>query len=439
MTRVNPHLILGAGVAGLSAAFHLREPYRIFEATDEYGGVAGSLKIGGFLFDHAIHVLYTRDPYAEKLIRYLLHDNFQKHTRSSWVYSCGRYIQYPYQAHMYGLPDAVIKDNLEGLAVAIEGKNKVPPANFEEWIVSTFGPGIARNFMIPFNEKVWASDLRTMGFDWIADRVTVPDFNDVLEGSRTPSTTQYGPNAEFWYPRSGGMSALTTALAKQVRPVETGMRCVMIDLKHRQAYFEKGECYGYSTLISTLPLPRLISLLGEGVPDEIRDRAAALRSNRVITVNIGVARPNISNMHWVYLPDRDVEFHRISFPTNFSDSVAPPNTSSILVEYSESDTRTISRKDLIERTIATLIKLNILEPEDLVLCSNSFVIDPAYVIPNLDHKEAVKEILSWLRSVGIYSCGRFGTWEYLNMDHSLLSGKEAAEMATHANAVAVEF
>src|ERR1700691_4203380 len=96
-----PHIILGAGVAGLSAAYHLAEPYRIFEAQPEIGGVAGSVERDGFTFDHAIHVLYTKDPYASKLIRSLLKDNFVELERSSWVYSRGMFTSYPYQAHTY--------------------------------------------------------------------------------------------------------------------------------------------------------------------------------------------------------------------------------------------------------------------------------------------------------------------------------------------------
>ena len=423
-----PHLILGAGLAGLSAAYHLEESYDIFEAEPQVGGVARSFTLDGFTFDHAIHVLYTKDPYATTLIRSLLQENFVEQQRSSWIYSHDTFTPYPYQANTYGLPDSVIHENLIGLIEARYKPQNDAITNFEEWTVATFGRGIAQNFMLPFNRKVWATEPSQMGFEWIADRVILPNLDQIFLGAFQPSTTQFGPNAAFWYPRKGGTDALPRAFLPHLAPVRTEMRCVHIDAHRHLLYFANGENHGYETLISTLPLFKIINLLSD-VPPPIRICATLLRANRVLTINLGIDRPNISDKHWVYFPEEKFEFHRISFPMNFASGLVPAGTSSIMVEISESDTRIIERHGVLQRTIVQLIEAGILQINDTVLCSKIVEIDPAYIIYNREREQSVNAIQAYLQSLNIISCGRFGEWKYLNMDQAILSGKRAAESA----------
>jgi len=421
------HLILGAGLAGLSAGYHLTEPFDIFEAAHDVGGVAGSTIIDNFTFDHAIHVLYTSDPYSSKLIRSLLADNFVEQERSAWIFSNKTFTRYPYQTNMYGLPAHVIDQNLQELL-----KTRTLPAhivqNFEDWILATFGEGIARNFMFPFNRKLWAADLREMGFQWIAERVPQPDVRQIMAGALRPSLDRFGPNATFWYPRCGGTSALPRSFLPFLPSIRTSMRCVDVDGQRHTVRFHNGELFEYTTLISTIPLPQLISIL-KNIPDRIRRLASGLRANRVLTINLGIARESISAAHWIYVPEPEFEFHRISFPMNFSKTLGPKGTSSIMAEISESEVKPIEHRGLVERTVAQLIRMGILNRSDTILCSGVTSIDPAYVIYGLDHEARVMEIQHFLLSQDIISCGRFGAWKYLNMDHAILSGKCAAQMA----------
>ncbi|HEY3874118.1 MAG TPA: FAD-dependent oxidoreductase [Candidatus Kapabacteria bacterium] len=428
MIKRRKHAILGAGLAGLSAGFHLKEPFELFESEKEIGGVARSTKIGDFTFDHAIHVLYTKDPYASDLIRNLLGDNFCEHERSAWIYSNKSLIRYPYQTNMFGLSARVIRENLHGLHHA-NAVQQHSPRNFEEWISATFGTGIARNFMFPFNRKLWAADLNTVGFQWIADRVPQPNIAEIVRGAFLPQDDRFGPNATFWYPRYGGTSALPKSFLPHLPPVRTGMAAIGIDSEKRTIHFQNWESFQFENLITTVPLPRLLVLLN-AVPPRISELARTLRSNRVWTVNLGIAREHISGAHWIYVPEPPFAFHRISFPINFSASLAPKGTSSIMAEISESDTKPVDERGILDRTVAGLRTMGILRRDDTILCSGVTRIDPAYVLYGTDHEACVAEIQAYLRSIGIISCGRFGEWKYLNMDQAILSGKRAAEIAT---------
>jgi protoporphyrinogen oxidase len=438
-------LILGAGLCGMSAAYHLQEAgagdLLILERDDRPGGLARTERHGEFAFDRSIHILYTDDEYvASWICDDLLRDNLVRQSRRSFCYSHGIYTEYPYQLNNHGLPADVIAANILGLIEAHEARaGNAPPANYEEWILQTFGRGIAENFMLPYNRRQWAWDLKLMSYSWVGERVPMPRLEDVVRGALQPPSQRMGPNRDFWYPREGGIEALARSLAPRLRPgtVRLGTEVVGVDWSSKTVRCADGSSIGYRRLVSTLPLPRLIGLMRE-VPAEVSAAAAGLRSNVVHTVNVGL-RGGVSTgaepMHWVYFPHDETVFHRISFPHEFSPFMAPPGCSSIQAEISESSHRPVDRDNLIEQTLAGLCRVGLLTESEArpssdggrVEVAEVVTLEPAYVIYDLWHEENTTLIAEWLGEHDVETRGRFGEWEYFNMDHSMLSGKHAAE------------
>ena len=438
-------VVLGGGLTGLSAGYHLQAAgsgdFVILERDGDVGGLARTEVYDGFSFDHSIHILYTEDEYAASWIRDdLLAGELERQDRRSYCYSAGVYTEYPYQVNNYGLPQEVVVENILGLLEAHNAHGRsAPPADYEEWIHRTFGRGIAEHFMTPYNRKLWAWDLKQMSYSWVEGRVPMPRLEDVIRGALQPPSKSFGLNREFWYPTSGGIQALSRALASRLAAGRVRCDCEAIGVDWRSKTVEcaDGSSFHYERLISTLPLPALVGLL-EGAPDEVRDAAARLHSNVVHTVNIGL-RGSIASeqerMHWVYVPDPDVIFHRISFPHQFSASMAPPGCVSVQAEISESTYRPIDRRRLVPKTLAGLRRMGLLsESETLPAAAGGKVevaevvtLDPAYVIYDHWHEATTGLLTEWLRERDIETRGRFGEWEYFNMDHSLLSGKAAAE------------
>ncbi|MBU1853282.1 MAG: FAD-dependent oxidoreductase [Candidatus Omnitrophica bacterium] len=148
-------VILGAGLAGLSTAYHLKRGYALFEKDAEPGGMARSINQDGYIFDYDGHLLYFKDEYTFSLVRQLLGENLAPHKRNSWIYSKGSFTRYPFQANFYGLPKGVVRDCLLGLIKARGsffstnlsnregGSGEGSNGNFENWIRRTFGNGIA--------------------------------------------------------------------------------------------------------------------------------------------------------------------------------------------------------------------------------------------------------------------------------------------------------
>lgn len=427
MRMISKVVILGAGLTGLSAAYHLDTDYEIYEKESEVGGLCRSRCINGFIFDQAVHAIYSQDEYATALIKKLLNGNLLSQARSSWIYSRGVLTLYPFQANTFGLPIEVVKECVLGFIEArYSGNERRRSANFEDWIYNTFGSGIAEHFMIPFNRKLWATDLKEMSIRWIGGRIPQPDLEEVLEGALSNQRKGFGLNESFWYPRYGGIEALPKAFLPHVGNINLNQEVSAIYPDERRIVMADSCSRRYDKLISSLPLPRLMDMI-DPVPISVQKASSQLRCNKVYSVNIGVNRANISNAHWIYFPEQDFVFHRISFPMNFSPFMAPEGASSITAEISASASKEISEHGLVQRVIDDLILARVLEKDDEILVTDLVSLDPAYVIYNHSHNKNVSLIHQFLCDKEIYPCGRFGMWEYYNMDHAILSGRSAAE------------
>lgn len=425
-------IILGAGLAGLSAAFHMGkgERYAVLEKDSEVGGLCKSIPTKGYVFDCAPHILYTRDDYVKKLTQRLLAGNLLEHYRKAYIYMRETYVKYPFEVNMHGLPEEVIDDCIEG--VRNREKKGAEPKNFKEWIHRTFGAGIARHYMVPYNEKVWKYDLSKMNVDWIAGRVPSPDLEEMIRGAKGDTGKDFGPNAYFSYPKVGGIGAIAESMSKGVSNVSLKSEVVGIKATGSEvevAYTSNGatKTMRSKAVISSIPLPSLISIM-ESVPTDVREAADDLVYNSIVCVNIGVDRPAVSDKHWLYFPEKRFVFNRISFPMNFSPHTTPKGRSSILVEVthrgSEMDPEKIEN---IKRQVREgLIAAGILKESDRLEVFDAYGFKYAYVIYDLNHKHNVDKIHKFLKQRNIIPTGRFGEWGYLNMDKAILSGRNAA-------------
>ena len=150
-------VIVGAGLAGLSTAYHLGAvPYRMFERELEAGGLCRSYQVNGFTFDMTGHLLHFRQEKIKELVEQLLAGRLARHVRRSFIYSHRTYTEYPFQVNTYGLPPEVVRDCLLGFIATLTeptGASHAPPS-FKAWILDNLGEGFARHFMVPFNEKL---------------------------------------------------------------------------------------------------------------------------------------------------------------------------------------------------------------------------------------------------------------------------------------------
>jgi protoporphyrinogen oxidase len=427
-------VVLGAGLAGLAAAHTLQQAgedhWLVLEKEERPGGHARSVELDGYVFDYGPHILFTSDPEIEALIRDLLGGNLRAQERQAFIYHAayGVYTRFPFQAHLHGLPVELVQECLLELVRALErrARGEFHPGNYEEWMRGFFGDAIAERLMIPYARKLWTVEPASMDFNWIGRRVPIPEVERILIGALTDDVAQVGATAHFWYPWRGGIEALPRALAERVETVHLSRELERIDLRRRVLHLVDGDEIAYGQLIFTLPLVRLPQLIPD-LPSAVASACAELRFQGILNVNLGIDRPEISPHHWIYFYEDLFPFHRLSFPGNFSPHNVPRGKSSIATEIAYGSDGAPDRESAVRLTIESLRACRILDENDTVELVHAEAISPAYVIYDLRHRAAVETIVTWLYSVGIHPAGRFGEWQYFNMDHAIKSGRAVAE------------
>ncbi len=440
-----PALVVGAGPTGLAAAYHLGKDALLVEREATVGGWCRSIVDRGFTFDFAGHIMFSNDPYVLALYDKLLGDNQHWQNREAWIFSKGVYTRYPFQGSLYGLPPKVLKECIVGAIEArfgpLKGKDPAPPsiteqppANFEEFIYRVWGSGIAKHFAVPYNRKLWAVPLNEMETSWLGGRVPLPDLEQMIEGALEPTPPPMGPNARFGYPLRGGFQALMNAfLPHMTGEVALSTRVLSVSPKRRTAALSDGRTIKFDTLISTMPLPALVAACGDEVPGDVRAAARALRHVSVRCVNLGVARENITEKHWIYYPE-DTVFHRIFVQGNASPHCNPPGGFGLTCEitYSDSKPLPLDGAALIERCRQDCIKVSMLRPDDVLLAANQVDMPVAYVVYDHERAANVELIRGWMAQHRIILAGRYSEWEYYNSDHAFVAGRKAAEQALNA-------
>ncbi len=479
-------VVIGAGPTGLSAAFHVGEDCLLLEQHDRVGGWCRSIEDNGFTFDFAGHIMFSNDSYVKELYGLLLGENVHWQDREAWIFSKGVYTRYPFQGALYGLPPEVISECIVGAIEAQVGplkdlKNasarsvaqsnsptackaesitdccadgltesnvslvhtgrlrpaREPASNFEEFIYQVWGKGIAKHFAIPYNRKLWAVPLSTMETSWLGGRVPLPDLSEMIEGALRPVGKPMGPNARFGYPLRGGFQALMNGFLKHLRgPLKLNARVARIIPSRSTVVLANGSVHRYEQLISTMPLPALVKMVGDEAPPSVRLAASRLRHVSVRCVNLGVGRADLTEKHWIYYPETTV-FHRIFVQGNASPHCNPPGGCGLTCEitYSPEKPLPCDGEELINLCIEHAIQVGIIRADDTILARNMVDMPYAYVVYDHSRAENVAIIREWARSQRIVLAGRYSEWEYYNSDHAFIAGRNAARAAEDAGSV----
>lgn len=423
-------LILGAGLAGLSAAWHLQRrgvECLVFEKEPEVGGLCRSKEIKGFTFDFDGHLLHFKHNYTLNLVKRLLGSNLAEHRRNAWIYSHGGFCRYPFQANLHGLPKSVVQDCLLGLIdVSNNGHKKVKGnPSFQDWIDYTFGRGIAKHFMVPYNTKFWTIPPRELTCEWLDGFIPVPSLSQIVEGAIDESRRQFGYNARFWYPRKGGINHLPSAFASEIAHINTDCKVSGIDLVRKEIRLASGSKERFDFLISTLPLPELPNLI-ENIPQGVLRLFRKLRWNSILNLNLGIAGRDPFQGHWIYFPQKEIRFFRTGFFHNFSSNLAPPGKSSLYVELAYSREKPINKEKSVSASVKDLKKLGIIIREKDILVEDINDIKYGYPVYDYSYAQAREGIIEYLSGNNIICCGRYGGWRYMSMEGVILDGQGAA-------------
>ena len=413
------NLILGAGIAGLGASYALRkkgEKSIVFEKDGTYGGLCGNILIDGFRFDRFVHFTFSKEEQVNAIFNASSPELYRHKPEAYNVYK-GMWIKHPAQNNLYPLSQEekglIIKDFLNR-----KSPDTTPIRNYEDWLRLQFGDYFAEHFPMVYTRKYWMKEACELRTEWVGQRVYQPSVEEVIAGSKTAETPNTYYAKEMRYPKYGGYKQFLKVLG-DVADIRYNKEVVQIDTESKRVSFSDGSEVEYSRLISSLPLPEMVKIV-KNTPIEVVEAASKLECTCGYHVSIALKTKHIPPYLWWYIYDEDNLSARVHSPSMKSPDNAPEGCSSLQMEVYCKEGE-YSEQEIKQRTVGKLIEKGFIKEEDILFVhlgyekyANVIFTEPIY--------EARKIVRDYLASVGIETIGRFGEWDYLWSDQSLMSG-----------------
>jgi protoporphyrinogen oxidase len=432
-------IVLGAGLAGLSAAHHLGGQCEVFEKHTYLGGHCHTKQADGYSFDEGAHVFFGTDSCSREFVLDPLSAELAPHKAEIWNnYEDRLYGRYPVQANANPLPaELVTRCVLDFIEACQAPEGEV--TSYADWCYASLGKTFAEEFMFKYARKVWTVEPSELTTEWLGSkvggRISRPSMEQVVRGAIDPQPHTLNYLTEFLYPATGGFSRIIDPLAglagKSAEKIRLGCGVASIESEARVMTFDDGVRRHYDTAISTVPLPTFVRMTIDA-PAEVRAAADQLMCTSLRCVNLGVNRSDIGPGHWVYFYDHDVPFFRVSFPSKFSAANAPEGCGSISCEIAYSKRKPLNEAGLTARVVDALRQTGILSESDKIEFEDQVDVPYAYVVFDFNREPALNIIHQWMESVGIYPCGRFGEWGYHWSFEAIESGKRVARRVSEA-------
>lgn len=459
----DPTIILGAGLSGLSASFHIgHEKCLIFEKDNFVFGHIQSVFDGGFTWDQGPHVSFTKSEYVRELFAESVGGEFEDYPVKTRNYYKGHWIDHPAQSNLHQVPEPLRTKCLESF---LEVRKLPPPENhknYQAWLDYAMGPFFARTFSAVYTRKYWTVDPKDLETDWIGKRVFYPTVDDVLAGSRGPLPGETHYITHVRYPSRGGYQSFARKLREGAN-IRLNSEVVRIDLSSKCVWVrEEGSSllrqYPFERLVNTIPLPNFISLCND-VPANVMEAAGQLNCSQLLLVNIAAPHPTRVEGNWFYNCDKDSFSTRINCTERLSPNNAPAGYTGVQVEVYAHPKKGFqeSRDTIALKVVGECQKIGFIDPAFLPgngasngskgISWHTRFVPFANVICDHHRKAALDTVLNWLSRCGLerndhdlkpfadWQCyqpgrpaslmlaGRFGEWKYFWTDDCVLRGK----------------
>lgn len=439
-------LIIGAGPAGLACAAELaraRIKFTLVEKDEKVGGLAKTLEFreNDLLFrtDIGPHRFFSKNKYLYEFIEGLLREKWKLVSRHTRQFIEGKFYDYPvnaFQAFKNIGPIKAIKIGLDYISAIISYrllKKKV--VSFEDYIVANFGRTLGEFNMLNYTEKIWGVACSSLHPDWAKQRIKGLDLLSALRGAILKSSS--GPRTlvdHFYYPQYGtGLIYETIAekIVKKGNRICTSSHPTKIR-HHNKTVTEvemevngKKETIKPDILVESIPITEFVSLLSPRPPPEVVNAAKKLRWRAQVYLFLTLDKPRITKDNWIYFPDKEIPFGRVSEMKNFSPEMSPKGKTSLFVEFFVFENDRIwnmTKEEVFELAIGRFEELGFFRRKDV---RNYYLLKRKNVYPvyDLRYQKNLKMVKDYLNGFkNLFYIGRPGRFTYTNQDHSLEMG-----------------
>lgn len=410
-------IVLGSGIAGISAGYHLKNTGDIpviFEKNDDWGGLCGNFEINGFRFDKFVHFSFAQDEYIVNIFNNSC--KFLEHIPFPSNYYNGIWLRHPAQNNLAPLST---EEKVKIICDFVNKKNRSLDElnNYEEWLQTQYGDYFAETFPFKYTRKYWGVEPKELETKWVGKRMYIPELAQVLRGAFETQEECFYYAKVMKYPEKGGFRAILNT-SRAGLDIRFNKEVIKIDTKNKQVIFQDGDRCTYTRLISTLPLPEIVNMLVD-VPKEVKQTGENLMFTSGYMVSLGFNKPDIAKHLWFYIYDEDILASRVYSPSLKSPDNVPDGCSSLQAEIffanslaqCEERKPPLSQEEILENTISSLISMGLFKKEDILIKDVRFE-KYANIIFDQDIYKNRKIVLDYLASIGIESIGRFGKWEY---------------------------
>lgn len=414
--------IIGAGIAGLSAAYKLQQngySVKIYEQRSTYGGLLDKIEHNGFRFDRAIHLSFADQPEVREIFD---QTPYFKHNPESKNFDREFWLRHPVQNNLEPLPVEEKVDIIKGFV----NRPDIALNNYRDWLYYQYGESFSLRYPVKYTRKYWTVPPEELGVDWIGNRMYRPSLDEILRGAFTRDTDNVYYAKEMRYPKSGGYKSFLDPLVENAN-ISYGLELTEIDLVNKVLLFTNGHTEEFDYIINTIPLPKLAETV-KSAPTSVLAAAKNLWSTKVDLVSIGFNKPDIPKDLWFYIYDEDILASRVYSPSIKSPDNAPEGKSSVQFEIYSSVEGPLAQsiEELKDNCVYALQKMKIANDDDIEFVKHD-VIDFGNVV-FYKGMEGDREIVrEWAKRENIFLAGRFGCWEYYWSHQAMKSGFDAAD------------
>jgi len=418
------NIILGAGIAGIAAAYELKQndiDSIILEKNNSWGGLLDNFEINGFRFDKFVHFSFAKSDYVNDIF---YKTPFIKHKPLSSNYYKGTWLKHPAQNNLYPLN----KDEQDKILHDFKARKESSVSeisNYEEWLRIQYGDYFAENFPMIYTKKYWTVNAKDLETKWVGKRMYKPSIEEIENGCNTDVTPNTYYTKEMRYPKQGGYKSFLKPMIKGLT-IKTNSKVEYIDLSKKKVSLTNKQTYNFENLISSLPLTEICKLI-INVPSEVLNASKKLNYTSGYLISLGFNKPDIANKLWFYIYDQDILPARVYSPSLKSPNNAPKGCSSMQAEiyFNKGVKLDKTDSDILEETIVKFVEMGLFKHEDLIVKD---IRSEKYANVIFDHNiyKNRQIVLDYLSKNNIISVGRFGEWEYFWSDQSMLSGRDGA-------------